>query len=471
MPSHYWIRAFYTAITSDAAVGDLISFARRAKAQGIVLLTQSFDTEPGLLLPDDVQKRTAHMKQVVPSLRKAGFDVQINVMSTLGHGLNTGNTVEKLGFQPMVDHLGNESAGTPCPLDPAFREYSASLYAHMAQVGPSVLWIDDDVRYAGHGTPGTGCFCPLHMERVSDRLGLPARRDSILAEILVEEPVPTPERLAWHTVNFEAMTELFDTIREAVHEVDAGIELGLMTVGHLGHAAEGRDTPELLDAMAPGRIRWFRPGAGHWTDERPLGAVTKSEDAFRQIVLAGENVRAASEVENYPYSRALKSLGNLHLEMTLNALAGMSDQTLNLFDALHGVRPEDREIADLLNNSKPRLDTIADAIADKTRIGIGVAANEQIGSLIPPAGTQFYATGAPSWSETLARLGLPLWTTGCHTLHHLGPHGGYDRTGEACGISARRGRIRWGGSGADRRSWRGTLDRFEVTSRSGRLRI
>jgi len=404
MKSHYWIRAQYTALTSEEAAEQVLAFCRRSNASGILLFTQSFDTEPGLLALDEVHKRAAHLRRIVPSFRNAGLEVHINVMSTLGHGAPTLNTVAALGFDPMVDHLGMASLGTPCPLDTRFLAYVAEVYGHMAQAGASTLWVDDDVRYGGHGTPGIGCFCPLHLERISALLGRPVTREEIVGRLDRDGPEPTDERVAWQTVNRDALLEMATVIRRAVQAVDPEIMLGLMTVGYLAHASEGRQTPLVLDALKPEGTRWLRPGPGFWNDERPLDVIAKVEDSFRQVVLAGPNVRPVSEVENYPYTRATKSLQMLRLELALNALAGFADQSLDLFDGLGGVQATDQGYDEFLAEEKPWLDAIAEATANMARRGIGLAASERVGVHLPVR----WGLGEPTWSVVLARLGLPL---------------------------------------------------------------
>ncbi len=406
MPSRYWVRAFYTALTSSKGVEDVLAFCKKSQAHGILLLTHSFDTEPALLPPDEVQKRAAALRRLVPEFSLAGLEVHINVMSTLGHGPPSPTTVESLGFAPMVDHLGNPSPTTPCPMDPAFLTYAADLYAAMAATGATAIWVDDDVRYAGHDTPGTGCFCERHLEAVGERLGNPITREELVPLLSTDDPVPNPEGMVWHGVNAEAIRECATTIRKAVDGVSRKIELGLMTVGATAHAAEGRDTPELMETLGPKQTRWFRPGSGFWNDERPLEVVSKSEDAFRQVCVAGERIRPVSEVENYPYTSGGKSRTMLRLELQLNALAGLHDQSLNLFDGLHGVREGDDELASLLSETKPRLDALAEEIGGKRRAGIGVAFEEAVGAFLPPGGTRWF--GRQHWDENLARLGLPL---------------------------------------------------------------
>ena len=64
------------------------------------------------------------------------------------------------------------------------------------------------------------------------------------------------------------------------------------------------------------------------------------------------------------------------------------------------------EIADFLAEKQPWLDAVATEIEGTKRVGVGVAAREVIGSLLPPAGTDYICVR--TWSPILARLGLPL---------------------------------------------------------------
>ena len=413
MSAHYWIRAYYTALTSDESADEVLRFCSRIGASGILLLTQSFDTEPGLLSRDEIHRRAAHLRKSVPRFRDAGLEVHINVMSTLGHGAPTLNTAEELAFDPMVDHLGNASPYTPCPLDTRFLEYVAELYGHMAETGASVLWADDDVRYTGHGTLGVGCFCPRHLDAIAARLGHPIERQELVGRM---ESGSMAEIAAWRETNFQALCEMAVVIQRAVHAVNPAIRVGLMTVSYAAHTAEGRNTPQLFAAFTPEGEHWFRPGSGFWNDERPLEVVHKTEDCLRQVALAGPSVRPVSEVENYPYSRAAKSLQMLHLELTLNALAGIADQSLNLFHAVGGVAGTDiagtgADYEGFLASEKRWLDAIADVRNRMKRQGVGVAADERTGLFL--RGDLARWPRQPSWSLLFARLGLPLGTPGC----------------------------------------------------------
>ncbi len=403
MASRYWVRAFYTALTSDEAVAAVVEFCRRARAYGVLLLTHSFDTEPGLLTRDELQKRAARLKEIVPVFKEAGLEVHVNVMSTFGHGGPTVNTVSELGLEPMVDHLGNASESTPCPLDPNFLSYVGELYGHMSESGASALWVDDDVRYTGHATPGTGCFCDRHVRRASLKLGRTVTREELVENLDSDSGEPTPERMAWFEANDDSLREMALVIRVAVSQEDPDIDIGLMTIGYMAHAAEGRDTPRLLEMLCPDGARWFRPGPGFWNDERPLDVVRKSEDCYRQSILAGAKVRPVSEVENYPYSQATKSLHMLRFELTLNALAGFRDQSLNMFDAMAGVDGTDDGYDALLADLAPKLDAIADASEGMRRHGVGIAADERVGGHLAVSGGD-----RDTWSLQLARLGIPL---------------------------------------------------------------
>ena len=59
----------------------------------------------------------------------------------------------------MTDIEGSVCRGTFCPNDPRFQQYVRELYRLAAAANPDYIWVDDDVRLAGHMPVGLTCFC------------------------------------------------------------------------------------------------------------------------------------------------------------------------------------------------------------------------------------------------------------------------------------------------------------------------
>jgi hypothetical protein len=301
--ARYLVRLYYPALETDARVDQALTFVRESGADGVLLFESSFDMDPALLTLDVLRRRFARLRAVAPRFRHAGQELHINVMITIGHVDAGCARPERFPFQFQTDEHGNLSRSSACPLDPAFLGYVAELYTLAAGCDPDVVWVDDDVRYILHDTPGLPCFGPLHLAALAARTGRDWTRQLLIAALATDPDV----RAAWLDVQDEAMLGLARTVERTVHAVSPRARIGLMTIGAAWHAAEGRRTDRLLRALAGEGRPLIRPGSGFWNDWQPGSVLDKSEDAARQIEALGADVQAVAEVENHPYTPWAKS--------------------------------------------------------------------------------------------------------------------------------------------------------------------
>ena len=94
------------------------------------------------------------------------------IQALIGHG-DRNRIVGHQPFQTIVGADGTISRENFCPLDPDFQTYTDILIRNLAQSRPAFFMIDDDFRIVHHPPAVKGCMCPLHLERVSQRLGQP----------------------------------------------------------------------------------------------------------------------------------------------------------------------------------------------------------------------------------------------------------------------------------------------------------
>lgn len=105
----------------------------------------------------------------------------------------------------MVDVEGNEAALCVCPLCEKWQRHIAGLYARYAQLEPSILWVEDDLRLHNHAPlVWGGCFCEEHMRIYSERAGKALTREEFLRGVLRPGP-PHPYRKIWLDVSRETM--------------------------------------------------------------------------------------------------------------------------------------------------------------------------------------------------------------------------------------------------------------------------
>ncbi len=121
-------------------------------------------THPPLPLAE-IQKRARVLAQRMPEARKLGYRTGINVLATMGHhNENLPNSLSG-DYTQVTDIDGNTSQGSFCPNDPRVREYVTQVYQAVASAGPDYIWIDDDVRLAGHLPVFLTCFCETKKAR------------------------------------------------------------------------------------------------------------------------------------------------------------------------------------------------------------------------------------------------------------------------------------------------------------------
>ena len=203
-------------------------------------------------------------KELVPLMRSRGYEVGIWVNS-LGHG---GSSDAHPEYQNIVNGGGIVNTDSYCPLDEAFKDEFAEWIAELARTGPDLIMLDDDYRL-GYRSGLTGCYCPLHLKRVSEIIG-----EEISASELERKALyggPSKYRDAWMEVNRASLAGLAKKLRKAVDSVDPSIRLGHCAVLDTWDI-DGVDSIELAKAFAGGTRPFLRLiGAAYWAANKAFG--------------------------------------------------------------------------------------------------------------------------------------------------------------------------------------------------------
>ncbi|HHX72802.1 MAG TPA: hypothetical protein GX701_07765 [Clostridiales bacterium] len=193
-----------------------------------------------------------------PFFEEHGYEVGVWI-SSLGHG---GGGYEHKSFQRIVPANGHISNDSFCPFDHDYAEEFAQWVAAIAKTGAKMIMLDDDYRL-GYRSGKIGCFCPLHLERVKEILGV----DALTREELCEKALsgnPNPYRNAWMQANGESLLGLARRLRQAVDEVDPSIRLGHCAVLSTWDI-DGVDSIALAKAFAGQTKPFLRLiGAPYW---------------------------------------------------------------------------------------------------------------------------------------------------------------------------------------------------------------
>ena len=158
-------------------------------------------------------------------LQELGVDCGMLVQASIGHGYKLN---QDSGFQKYISLTTGEARNVCCPYDEEFREHFKSVMKKLAFHQPKVIMVDDDFRLMAR--PTLGCACPLHMKRLSEKIG----------EELLEHTKRRDERSLMITRAFietqgESLVGAAKKMREGIDEVDPTLP-GLFCV--CGNGAE-----------------------------------------------------------------------------------------------------------------------------------------------------------------------------------------------------------------------------------------
>lgn len=365
------------------------------------------ETHPPLPL-ETLRERLPVAGARMESARARGYAAGINILSTLGH--HEENLAHSLSgeFTPMTDPHGNICRGSFCPNDPRFREYIRQVYEALTAVKPDYLWIDDDVRLAGHMPVGECCFCDRCVALFSERSGTAFTRDSLrdaLGGGTLDERMHLRRAFLQH--NRDTLRDLFALIERTVHGLAPGLPLGFMT-GDRFFEGYGFDAwAQVLAGPSGSPVRW-RPGGGAYREDRLDDFPDKAHAMGRQVALLPASITCIqSEVESFPYQRLKKSVHATAMEAAAYIAAGCTGTAFNVMSQYDEPLAEYAPLVAGLRDARPFLDRLAAVLGRFPSVGVhsGWVKDTQIAR--NPDGPWFGSGGAPGHCNELWSTGLP----------------------------------------------------------------
>ncbi len=316
-------------------------------------------THPPLPL-DEIERRCAILAQRMPAARALGYRAGINVLATMGH--HNENLPHSLAgdFTRVTDLDGNVSQGSFCPNDVHFQEHVRALYRAVAQADPDYIWIDDDVRLAGHMPIGQTCFCDTCLAIFAQETGRSHTRASMRAGLFEGE---AESRLAlcraWLAHNRRTIARLLELIEQAVHAERPEMPLGFMSGERFYEGYDFQTWARVL-AGPRGTAVYWRPGGGFYEDSSTSGLAGKSHEIGRQVsLLPPEVVSIQSEIENFPYQRLKKSAHITVLEAASHMAAGCTGAAFNVLSGNDEPLDEFVPLVAAIHQTRPLLDQLA----------------------------------------------------------------------------------------------------------------
>jgi len=306
---------------------------------------------------DQATQRMLILKKRIEEAKTHGYKSGINLLTTIGHHIENLDHSLKGNYTPMTDIDGNISLGSFCPNDENMRSYIRALYNITAGANPDFIWIDDDVRLAGHKPIYLTCFCDNCLRIFEAETGRSYTRDSI-KEILNEGPPGDRLKLweLWLQHNRNTIANLLGLIEETVHDAAPEMPLGFMTGDRFYEGYDFLNWAERLAGPDQIPVMW-RPGGGYYKDVVTTDLAGKSHDIGRQVSLLPKNlVSIQSEIENFPYQRLKKAANMVVLEASSHIAAGSMGAAFNILSMYDEPLAEYEPLIQSLYQARPFFD-------------------------------------------------------------------------------------------------------------------
>src|SRR5262245_29105572 len=210
---------------TDERFDALMTFFKKHPKTADELAFFTSGTHAPLTLQETV-KRSDRLSRLMPIARREGMAAGINILATMGHHEENLEASLDEPWQRVVDPKGQESRGSYCPAGAEFIDFTKKVYTQLAEASPDFIWIDDDVRLAGHNPITYTCFCPWCIQRFSRKVGRDFTRDSLVIAFgsgSLEDRLLL--RREWLQHNRDTLGELFGVIEQTVHRVDSKLPL------------------------------------------------------------------------------------------------------------------------------------------------------------------------------------------------------------------------------------------------------
>lgn len=344
-------------------------------------------------------------------LNKMDIVYSLNPWITVGHNdRGRDSRCQIPGLRTVVGHNGTECTVCACPLSPAWREYEAELWTLYAETLPAVVWVEDDIRTFNHHPVSYGCFCPLHMQRFSQRVGQNVEREELIQAMLAPGE-PHPWRRIYLEMQSEIMADTVQFLAQTIHRTSPETAMGLMSSGPRNHCLEARNWDTFSAALADGTPLYSRPPMGNY-HEASLRGLYYSHDSIKLTRFCmPKGTIEQTEVENVPFTQYSKSAVFTFLEMAISFAWGSHGVTMNLFDHCGTPMEAEKTFGAMLGEKKSFLEGLATrAQTPGTYCGVRLLHHpdaSKVKHLPPHAAYGQLAEAGGSAMEELEALGIP----------------------------------------------------------------
>ncbi len=318
--------------------------------------------------------------------------VGILAQATIGHGWVPD---EPAPYQKIIRPDGN-AAYQMCPLDAAFQAHMRDAFGVLAALRPAFLMIDDDFRLL---TGRNGCYCPLHLQEASLRLGRELDRPKLLEALRTNVAAAR----AYDDVLLASLMRLAGVIRDAIDAVDPTLPGSFCACyGDIRHA-----NPLVRRLAGAGQARVVRINNARYLTAEMRSFPTRMYHGAAQIAGLDPEFVVLAETDPCPHNRYSTGAHLMHAHYTGSILEGCHGAK-HWLTRTHAHQPASgTAYRALLADHHGFYEALFQAVQDSRPIGYVAAALPTAPWFNAPPDHGDRCGSARSWAPLMGVLGLP----------------------------------------------------------------
>lgn len=344
------------------------------------------------------------LKEVRERVAADGIEVGWWCSPSLAAGPEYGKDEDE-PFQKIVGIDGAVSRSANCPLD---RHYIKLLGGYLQTVvergAPPYIFFEDDYEVSNHDVVQYGCFCPLHLERFSERIGKTMSRAEVEATFRRGDEQSAQLRKAWAILMKDSLVELAGALRRAVDEVAPQTRMALCQPGTCDF--DGDLTEAVARAFAGSTkpmVRLF--GTDYNSDvANNFPALTFHFLHAKQTL--GEDLELIHESDPFPHSRFFFSAAKLRSLITLAMFYGLDGALTYVTQYTDGPLEEEGYYS-MVGASRAFFSELRRSVTDCRLAGPRLMYRPHAHVHRPIVGAGVPLVIAPAWASVLGRFGIP----------------------------------------------------------------
>ena len=299
-----------------------------------------FSTGTGYPALEWHREHARRLAQYAGQLRSVGIVPSLQFQATIGHDDHTfkaGLGADGKTWSGFTGRGGTECRYCGCPRQAGFLAYYREAGRIYAAFHPAWVWIDDDLRVAGHdpGSPWSkakdgwiGCWCKTCIAAFNAETGGNWTRETLDEAMKVDPGLYD----RWEKFSFDGIAAVARAMAEEIHKVSPETRLAYQH-GPYRNDSQLAVYRALYDATGLGT--GGRLGGGAYYDMNPHGQMVKAFDAARQCRCLGNPrwVEAwCAEVETWPRAFASRTAQSLLDEAFASLVVGMNCLSFLIMD-------------------------------------------------------------------------------------------------------------------------------------------